>query len=120
MDTLNELKKRSRWLNEYANNVYSQRGENSLLAKALRVVTNPTGWCVEFGAWDGQHLSNTFNLVANHDYRVILIEADPKKFSELQASYPYSDRAVFINALVGFTSDNNLDCLLRAPDTRKF
>ena len=32
---------------------------------------------------------------------------------ELQASYPHSDRAIFINALVGFTSDANLDCLLR-------
>ena len=114
MDTLDAVKKRSRWLNEYAKNVYSQCGEDGIVAKALSVVPNPTGWCVEFGAWDGQYLSNTFNLVANHNCRVILIEADPKKFSELQASYPHPDRAICINALVGFTSHTNLDCLLRA------
>jgi hypothetical protein len=43
-----------------------------------------------------------------------LIEADPKKFSKLRASYPHPDRVTFINALVGFTSDANLDCILRA------
>jgi hypothetical protein len=113
MDTLNAVKKRSRWLNEYAKNVYSQSGEDGIVAKALSVVPNPTGWCVEFGAWDGRSSSNTFNLVASRNYRVILIEADPKKFSALQASYPHSDRAIFINALVGYTSNTNLDCLLR-------
>jgi len=27
-------------------------------------VPNPTGWCVDFGAYDGQVCRNTFNLVA--------------------------------------------------------
>jgi Methyltransferase FkbM domain len=113
MNTLDAVKKRSRWLNEHAKNVYSHGGEDGIVAKVLSMVPKPTGWCVEFGAWDGRHLSNTFNLVANHNYQVILIEADHKKFSELKASYPYSDRAIFINALVGFTPDTNLDSFLR-------
>lgn len=119
MDTLDALKKRSRWLNKYAKNLYSQCGEDGIVTKALSILPNPTGWCVEFGAWDGQYLSNTFNLVANHNYHTLLIEADPKRFSELQASYPHSDRAIFINALVGFSQDTNLDCLLQAQPIPK-
>jgi hypothetical protein len=119
MHTLDAVKKRSRWLNEYAKNVYSQSGEDGIVTKALSILPKTTGWCVEFGAWDGQHLSNTFNLVANHNYHAILIEADPKRFSELRSSYPHSDRAIFINALVGFDPDTNLDCLLRAQPVPK-
>jgi hypothetical protein len=32
--------------------------------EGLSVVPNPTGWCVDFGAYDGQVCCNTFNLVA--------------------------------------------------------
>ena len=93
MDTIEAVKKHSRWLNEHAKNVYSQSGEDCIVTKALSILPNLTGWCVEFGAWDGQHLSNTFNLVANYNYHTVLIEADRKKFAELQVSYPHSDRA---------------------------
>ena len=53
LNTLDAVKKRSRWLNEYAKNVYSQSGEDGIVAKVLSMVPNPTGWCVEFGASDG-------------------------------------------------------------------
>ena len=28
-------------------------------------------WACEFGAWDGKHLSNTYNLVVNHGWSAV-------------------------------------------------
>ena len=49
------------------------------------------GWCCEFGAWDGKHGSNTFNLVKNFSYKAVYIESDRNKFKDLkktEAKYP--------------------------------
>jgi hypothetical protein len=68
MDTLRSSeknRKRNRWLNEYGL-VSPAWGPRSsiIVAKALSVVRNPTGWCVDFGTYDGRVCSNTFNFVA--------------------------------------------------------
>lgn len=44
------------------------------------------GWCVKFGAWDGIHMSNTFNMVENHGYSDIYIEGNPKYFDMLKVT----------------------------------
>ena len=36
-------------------------------------------WCIESGAWDGVHLSNTCDLIQNKNYKAVLIEADVKR-----------------------------------------
>jgi hypothetical protein len=109
---LASLKRAGRWLNEYARNVHSQTGEDGVIAKALEMLPDRNQWCVEFGAWDGEHLSNTFNLVENAGYRVVLIEGDEDKFQILRKEYPYRERAVFIGRFVAWDVDDNLDTLL--------
>jgi hypothetical protein len=111
--TLAELKRASRWLSEHARNVTSQGGEDGIVEKALSVLPERDGWCVEFGAWDGRHLSNTFHLVDELGYSAVLIECDPEKYTELCAYYPHKQRAVFLNALVGWSGSDGLDSLLR-------
>jgi hypothetical protein len=106
------LKKSGRWLNDHSRDVYSQTGEDGVIAKALITLPSRNRWCVEFGAWDGKHLSNTFNLVENDGYSVVLIEGDPAKFQSLRKEYPYRDRAVFVGQFVGWTDDENLDRIL--------
>jgi hypothetical protein len=110
--SLAALKLSSRWLNEFAGNVTSQNGEDGIIAKALSLLPYLSLWCVEFGAWDGKHLSNTFNLVDSKGYNVVLIEGDPAKYKELCISYPCKDRAVFANAFVGWSEDDGLDQIL--------
>lgn len=91
------------------------------MAKALSLLPDPSLWCVEFGAWDGKHLSNTFHLVDRKDYRVVLIEGDTAKYEELCHSYPHKDRAVFVNAFVGWSEDDSLDRVLSSyPIPRSF
>ena len=54
-------------LNNFRKNNYSQNGEDGIIKeiiKRLKLDKNPNNnWCVEFGAWDGIYLSNTYNLV---------------------------------------------------------
>jgi hypothetical protein len=113
MRTLAEVKAASRWLSAFAQNVHSQAGEDGILAKALSLLPDRNHWCIEFGAWDGRHLSNTFNLVERHGYHVVLIEGDRHKYAQLRSAYPHGDRAIFINTYVGWSSRDGLDQILR-------
>jgi hypothetical protein len=53
-------------LEKYKYDTYSQNGEDGILEevfKRLGLDEFNKFWVVEFGAWDGKHLSNTFNLI---------------------------------------------------------
>lgn len=105
----------------YARDVTSQNGEDGILAKLFELLLLSSSerrkrdddcyFCVDIGAWDGKHLSNTYSLlcppnddaVTNDDekngnnnnkddpqqldmkWKGLLIEADPERFKELQA-----------------------------------
>ena len=104
---------------DHARNVYSQFGEDGVIEAVLNTIGQPTRWCVEFGAWDGIHLSNTCNLIKNCDYSAVLIEANPKKVRRLKRNFKGNRRVVAIEALVGFENDNNLDVLLSQTEMPK-
>lgn len=106
------VKAASRWLSAHAHNVNSQAGEDGIVEKALSMLPDLSHWCVEFGAWDGRYMSNTYRLVDRHGSHVALIEGDEAKYKKLCSGYPHPDRAVFINAYVGWSSGNSLDHLL--------
>ena len=101
---------------KYARDYTSQNGEDGVIARLFDLIpaTNITDsqrqqqqqqqkrYCVDVGAWDGKHLSNTYSLLIppgqhledekndNRDdiivgnWKGVLIEADPQKFQELQ------------------------------------
>lgn len=112
MQTLKDLQEQSRWLLRHASNVTSQFGEDGVLAKVLELLPERNGWCIEFGAWDGRQFSNTYNLIAAHGYRGVLIEADPARFAELQRTHD-PQKNILLNAAVGFEESDSLDALLR-------
>lgn len=74
-------------LADHAGNVNSQSGEDGVLAKLFEVVGIDQGYFVEFGAWDGRHLSNT-HCLAMRGWRGCLIEGDSKRYRDLLASTP--------------------------------
>ena len=114
--TLNDMKEQSRWLCRHACNVTSQFGEDGIIAKALSLLPERSSWCVEFGAWDGKYLSNTYDLVTAQNYRGVFIEADPVRFKDLEKTHGASGRNVLINAFVGFSANDSLDVLLSRCD----
>lgn len=99
-------------LNRFAVDVYSQAGEDGVIEHVLDTIGERDGWCVEFGAWDGLHLSNCANLLRNRDYSGVLIEASAARFRELTKNYVDFPKVTVPNAFVGFRSSDNLDSLL--------
>jgi len=100
----------------YAANVYSQYGEDGILERILELIDDGNRWCVEFGAWDGLHLSNCANLIRNHGYAGVFIEADEARFAQLEANYENIPNATTLRAFVGFGPGDNLDTLLADVD----
>jgi len=105
--------KTSAWLLEFKSNAYSQTGEDGVIAKILEVLPQSDKWCVEFGAWDGLHLSNVRNLIQHNNFSAVLIEADRAKFRQLQRNYLQNLRVIAINRLVGWYGENSLDQILQ-------
>jgi hypothetical protein len=106
------MSKEPTWLLEYKRDVYSQTGEDGIIEKILEVIPESDRWCVEFGAWDGLFLTNTRHLIESKGYSAILIEADKKKFRDLQRNYSQHSNVITLNRLVGFREDDHLDQIL--------
>lgn len=107
------LKPDSCWLRSHARNVRSQFGEDGILAEIFRCIGEKTRWCVEFGAWDGEHLSNTWRLLQERHWSGVLIEGDAARADVLAAKYAGSaDRVSTLRALVGWEGDSRFDRLL--------
>jgi len=103
-------------LRAFARNVHSQNGEDGIIEEILKRLsrTSPVdNWCVEFGAWDGMHLSNTYNLINAKGYRAVLIEADKNKFRSLCQNIPRQD-VYKVCQFVGLEGDATLDRILGA------
>lgn len=103
----------STWLLQHRHNVYSQSGEDGVIGKCLELLPARDHWCVEFGAWDGLHLSNTANLIVNGGYSAVLIEGDASKFEALRRNFADNKAVVAMNRFVGLREDDGLDSILR-------
>ena len=116
MTQLSQTQKSNQWLHDFASNVYSQNGEDGIIAKVLEVINERSGWCVEFGAWDGIHLSNTCNLIKNYGSAAVLIEGNPQRCQEIKQNFDSSQKVIPINAFVGFEPENCLDSILKQTE----
>jgi isopenicillin N synthase-like dioxygenase len=76
----------------FARDETSQNGEDGIIAKLFELLPSKKNqlrkWCVDVGAWDGKHLSNTYSLLQTRDWNGVLIEADIERYQDLQALYP--------------------------------
>jgi hypothetical protein len=103
----------------YKKKVFSQWGEDGIIEEILKRLKDVSDkQCCEFGAWDGKFLSNTYNLIANHNYEAILIEADIKLFNLLNINFP-EKKIIKINKFVNFTGENTLDNILEKTHFNK-
>ena len=103
-------------LQDYADAVHSQCGEDGILAEILdRIAVSivPTGWVVEFGAADGVWLSNTCNLIRDRNYRAVLIEADASRAEQLVVNHPQPE-VIKLSRLIGLEGEDRLDAILEA------
>lgn len=106
-------------LKRFARNVHSQNGEDGIVEWIFSRVAPGSKTCVEFGAWDGRNLSNTFNLIAHHGWKAIYIEADPNKFPALTktaAAYPAITPVCSLVTSAGETALDNILTRHAAPE----
>jgi hypothetical protein len=94
-------------------NVYSQSGEDGVIEWLFRQIQPRHRVCVEFGAWDGHNLSNTFNLVEQSGWTAIYIEADARKFRALEKTPSIYPSITPVHCLVSAAGKDSLDCILR-------
>jgi len=99
-------------LADHAANVYSQFGEDGILARIFELLGTGAKTCIEFGAWDGLHLSNTATLWQKQDWKAVLIEADAERHALLVANSKGYD-CQCIHARVEPAGANTLDAILR-------
>ena len=101
-------------LASYRQNVFSQNGEDGVIAKIFDVLNITAGYVCEFGAWDGIHLSNTHFLYRGNppgfSYIPILIESDPSKFAKLEKNLNDIEKKYIANTLIN-KDPSHPDCL---------
>jgi hypothetical protein len=110
-------------LQQYRRSIYSQNGEDGVIAELVRRLGIGSGWFCEFGAWDGRYGSNCYALL-RHGWSGVMIEGEPARFASLQRlANRYRDKLYAIEAFVAHEpgSPNTLDRLLaRTPIPRDF
>jgi hypothetical protein len=94
----------------HSRNVRSENGEDGIIAELLDRFGIETGGCVEFGAWDGEHLSNTYALV-ERGWHAVYIEGDPDRFQDLLATVGEHPKIRLLQAFVASEGENALDNL---------
>ena len=96
-------------------NIYSQFGEDGIIEKIFEIIGPKSKLCIEFGAWDGYHFSNTANLWANKGWTGILIEGDKDKAAQLTKNI-YGYKCLALCRYVGLTQGNTLEDILKKHD----
>lgn len=96
----------------HARNVHSQEGEDGIIEHLLGLLPERDQWCVEFGAWDGVYLSNTFHLIESKGYHAVLIEGSSERYAVLRKNMEKYESVECMNRFVGFEAGDGLDALL--------
>jgi hypothetical protein len=95
---------------EFARNAKSQGGEDGVLIEIFRRIGVKHKWCCEFGAWDGEHLSNSWLWINKARWAAVLLEMDPDTYLELNSNYLLRDDVHCLPEYL--TKENPLDGVL--------
>lgn len=115
------MQKSVKQLLKHRRSYFSQSGEDGVLSYIISRLPEKTGWCVEFGAWNGRYLSNTYHLVSQMGYKSVLIEGDADRAKELVGTMRPFHGCHCINTFVQPEGPDCLDQILaRTPIPNNF
>jgi hypothetical protein len=92
--------------------VTSQWGEDGIIEEIFKRIGTQNRLCVEFGAWDGQYLSNTWDLWNNKSWSAILIEGEVERAKALEKSVQDFAKVTTYNAFVKARGEDSLENIL--------
>ncbi|MFB9844064.1 FkbM family methyltransferase [Mucilaginibacter ginsenosidivorans] len=95
-------------LKKFEKNIRSQFGEDGIIEEIFERIGVTDKTCVEFGAWDGIHFGNTWNLWHQSGWRTLLIEGDPDKYKLLVSN---TSGHANVTPLLAFVTDSGPDAL---------
>ena len=108
---------------KYRKNIFSQNGEDGIVLEILKrlKIKDKNKWCCEFGAWDGIHGSNTFNLVKSFNYKAVYIEGNKSRYNDLVHTAKKYKKIIPFNYFIShkINSKNTLDKILRKTKIKK-
>ena len=107
------MTKLSQPLASFASNITSQNGEDGLLEEIFRRLGEGQRWCLEVGAWDGKHLSNTCVFWRDRGWSAVLVECSDQSFAGLKANTVGYPKVYPVHRMVTASGDNSLDAILR-------
>ncbi len=114
----NSLQKQDSWSSSLGRNVTSQCFEDGILEGIFEIIPGSGDrWCVEFGAWDGKYMSNSWRLITEKKWAGVMIEGSPKRYKDLQKTYQDYKKVICVNKLVNFDGEDRLDRILAATPT---
>ncbi len=88
--------------------ICSQHGEDGVIQALLKKIPPRHRFIVEFGAYDGECMSNSRHLIRDHDWGALLIEPDPRFFKRLQTLYKDNDHTRTVKAFITPQNINQL------------
>jgi hypothetical protein len=90
----------------YAHNVTSQIGQDGIIQEIAKRLEISTGFFVEFGAWDGIHLSNSRQLYLK-GWKGVFIEGSESRYVDLVDNYANS-QIILINEFVSPATNSSV------------
>ena len=90
----------------------SQFGEDAVIRDIFSRIGTQNKWCIELGALNGTHHSNTRSLIREQGWSAVLIEADPTYFEKLSEVYRDTPQAYPVQRFISFEGPDRLDAVL--------
>ena len=106
------LPKEQSYFLPFVSNKTSQCGEDGILAHLFDLLPQGPRYCVDVGAWDGVHLSNTHTLINEHGWGGLLIEADLQRSQQSHDLYQHRSDVECLSVHIGLEEPNSLPCIL--------
>jgi methyltransferase FkbM-like protein len=100
-------------LASFARNITSQNGEDGMLDEIFRRIGEGNGWCLEVGAWDGEHFSNTCAFWRDRGWSAALVECNDESFAGLKEKTRAFPKVHAFHRRLTISGPNSLEAILQ-------
>ena len=108
--------KKRNLLDKFKKGIYSQDGEEGILNRIFEIINPINRYCVDVGAHDGIHFSNSRYLIHECGWTGCLIEGDEERFTKLKQAYKLRDKLSLVNKYVTSDGVNSLEHILNSVE----